>query len=328
MNCGQQSERGAVITVSFDTADAPAGRRIDYWQQAIGDTMAPLVGRHGGEFHASMVSGRVGPLRISEATTPAGVCGRTPRSIRHADRDLYQIDVIASGEVHVDHGGRQSRLTPGDLAFIDPARPVRYQTSTTTHVSILFPRGMLALRPDDVDRLTGQRVAGDRGTGALVSSLARQLPRHLDDWHSDEAVRLGTAVVDLLRVVSTGRLDPASRPEPERQEALLTRIYSYIDTHLGEPDLSPPTIAAAHHISLRYLYKLFASQERSVAGWVRQRRLECCRRDLLDPAQRHRPVSAIATSWGLPNSTHFSRMFKAAYGVSPVEFRAVMHASA
>jgi transcriptional regulator GlxA family with amidase domain len=32
-------------------------------------------------------------------------------------------------------------------------------------------------------------------------------------------------------------------------------------------------------------------------------------------------VSAIAARWGLVNATHFSRAFRAAYGLSPVEYR-------
>jgi hypothetical protein len=40
-------------------------------------------------------------------------------------------------------------------------------------ISVMFPPAMLPLRRDDLGRLTGVRMRGDRGTGALVSSLAR-----------------------------------------------------------------------------------------------------------------------------------------------------------
>jgi AraC-like DNA-binding protein len=75
-------------------------------------------------------------------------------------------------------------------------------------------------------------------------------------------------------------------------------------------------------VSIRYLHKLFETQEATVAEWIRRRRLERCRRDLLDPALRALPVNAIAARWGLLNAAHFSRAFRAAaYGATPGEYR-------
>jgi AraC-like DNA-binding protein len=74
---------------------------------------------------------------------------------------------------------------------------------------------------------------------------------------------------------------------------------------------------------VRYLYKLFETEPTGVAGWIRERRLERCRRDLLDPALAERPVSAVAARWGLTNAAHFSRAFRAAYGLSPLAYRAM-----
>jgi AraC-like DNA-binding protein len=54
---------------------------------------------------------------------------------------------------------------------------------------------------------------------------------------------------------------------------------------------------------------------------VRLRRLDRCRRDLLDPALRDRPVSAIAARWGFGDAAAFSRAFRTAYGLPPGEFR-------
>ena len=136
------------------------------------------------------------------------------------------------------------------------------------------------------------------------------------------AARLSTAIVDLLTIALAARLDRGRSVQPDTyQRTLLLRVHAFIERRLGDPRLSPGTVAAAHHISVRYLYKLFEQEPTGVAGWIRQRRLERCRRDLLDPALRSRPVSAIAARWGMLNAAHFSRSFRAAYGVPPVEYR-------
>ncbi|WBB82533.1 helix-turn-helix domain-containing protein [Micromonospora sp. WMMD882] len=80
-------------------------------------------------------------------------------------------------------------------------------------------------------------------------------------------------------------------------------------------------MAAAHAVSPRYLHGLFEQQGLTVAGWIRRSRLERCRHDLADPRQRRRTVQAIAARWGFTSDAHFSRLFRAAYGVTPGEYR-------
>jgi AraC-like DNA-binding protein len=110
-------------------------------------------------------------------------------------------------------------------------------------------------------------------------------------------------------------------PFPTPQHALTAQIQASIRENLGDPRLTPPAIAADHHISLRYLHKLFERDGHTVAGWIRERRLEQCRRDLADPRLAARSIHAIATRWGFTSPAHFSRAFRGAYGFSPRQFR-------
>jgi AraC-like DNA-binding protein len=176
----------------------------------------------------------------------------------------------------------------------------------------------------DLTRLTAVRIGGQHGLGALVSSLVVHMHEHLDDYGPADRMRLSTALADLLTVGLAGRLDlRALVPRDSHRRVLLLRIRALIDQRLGDPDLTPGLIADAHHISVRYLHKLFETEGTTVAGWIRARRLERCRRDLLDPALQARPVHAIAGCWGLVDAQHFSRAFRAAYGMPPAEYRRV-----
>ena len=140
-----------------------------------------------------------------------------------------------------------------------------------------------------------------------------------------DGARLGTTMVDLLTAALAARLDREDEvPADTVQDALRRRVHAFIEQRLADPALSPAVIADAHHVSVRYLYKLFEGRHRGVAGWIRSRRLECSRRDLLDPALATRPVSAIGARWGLVDPVQFSRLFRAAYGVPPLEYRRTM----
>ncbi|WP_425554610.1 helix-turn-helix transcriptional regulator [Kribbella sancticallisti] len=89
----------------------------------------------------------------------------------------------------------------------------------------------------------------------------------------------------------------------------------------GRSRSHPGAVAAEHFISLRYLYKLFASHNLSFEQWLISERLESARRHLSSPAGRHQPIAAIAAQWGFADAGHFARRFRHAYGMTPREWR-------
>ena len=184
------------------------------------------------------------------------------------------------------------------------------------------PREELALPADLVAGLTAVPVRTDTGTGALAAPLLRRVALDLDTYRPDSAARLSAVVTTLI---STAIAEQAGRtamlPEQSREQALRLRIHAFIEQNLGQASLVPGTVAAAHYISVRYLYRLFEAQGTTVAAWIRHRRLERCRADLADPALGRTPVNAVAARWGLPDPAHFNRLFKRTYGLPPAEYR-------
>jgi AraC-like DNA-binding protein len=269
----------------------------------------------------------LGALRLASFTSAPHEVRRTPRLIRHSDPELYKLSVVLRGQVVIAQHEREAALTPRDLVIYDTSRPFRgvggRPDEATVHLfTVLFPHSLLPFSVDDVGRLTAVRMPGRQGIGGLVSRFLLQLASQADEYNAPDAVRLSNAALDVLVALLAHQLDRLSAVPPEtHRRALLLRIQAFIDQHLGDPGLSPSVIAAAHHVSVRYLYKLFQDHDMTVAGWIRGRRLDRCRRDLADPALWARPVSAIAARWGFADGAHFSRVFRAAYGIPPREYR-------
>jgi AraC-like DNA-binding protein len=316
-----------MVTV-YRCADVPPGAFVDYWRQVSRDTFGPAELRPAGSPQRLLV-GEVGPVRVAEMTT-GGVEQSAPcegtRSrtvVRRAGQESYGVHLVLRGQMVIEQDGRQCRIRPGDFALLDMSRPARWAASAERFVALMFPRVLLPVSPDDVAGLTAVRIPGDTGTGALFASLTGRLADRLDDYGEIDGIHVGTAVLDLLAASLTARSEGA-RPGPpdERQRVLLMRIHAFIEERLADPALTPGVIAAAHHISVRYLYKLFETRGESVAGRIRRRRLEQCRRHLIDPTSSDRSVGAIAAAHGLTNAGHFSRTFKMAFGLSPRDYRA------
>ncbi|PRY31792.1 helix-turn-helix domain-containing protein [Pseudosporangium ferrugineum] len=289
-----------------------------FQEMLVASGMPPVrSGRHGSaEFRAGIVRRDLGALRLIELVTPEGECFRDPRSVRAADEEFWQIEVMVRGRAGVEQGRGTADLGPADLVLVDPARPVRFASTASRHVSILVPRRELRLRPGDAARLAGVRIKGDRGPAALVASLARDLARSAHGFRDGEAQRTAAAVTELISVTLQARLDDEAAPAPDR--AMRDRIVGHIEARLSDPDLSPPALAAAHHISVRRLHRLFEDQPETVAGLIRRRRLERCRADLM---HGNRTVAAVAARWGFRDPAYFSRLFTATYGCNPVALK-------
>jgi AraC-like DNA-binding protein len=306
--------------------DVPAGDRVDYWHQVVW----AKCGSHdlrmpdGLDPTDELRLGASGSVRIDELRAARMLrADRTARHIRQdPDLDLWKLHVVARGWAAVRQNGLQATLARGDFVLVDDEKPVFKTMAAVQSVTVAFPKKLLPLDRDDVSKLSGLRFDGNEGLGGLASSFVRQLVGRLGSWDETEGVRLGTTLLDLLAVALATRLDRHDTvPANSRQRALLARIHSFIEEHLDDLDLSPAMVAAANHVSVRYLHRLFETQETTLAAWIRRRRLDRCRRDLADPAMRMLPISSIAARWGLTNPTHFGRMFRSEYGVQPTEYR-------
>lgn len=310
------------------TLDLPAGQRFDFWKAALAQAFVPLeVTRPGDgpDFHGRLDGFDLGALRVHAVRAEPHTALRTRRLVAAAPSGCYKLGLLVRGSAVLIQDGREATLTPGDFALYDTDRPYTLGFACEHRMVILvFPRDLLGLPEERVSRLTATRLPGAQpGLARLLPSFLTQVADITDQVGGLAAARLSGNVLDLLTTVLAERLDRGAADADSVHRALMLQITAFIEEHLGSPDLSPQLIAAAHHISLRQLHKLFhdTGTGTTVGGWIRQRRLERCGRDLRDPDLADRPVAAIGARWGYPDPAHFSRLFKSAYGMGPRDYR-------
>ncbi|HEU4423150.1 MAG TPA: helix-turn-helix domain-containing protein [Pilimelia sp.] len=301
--------------------------RVERARQGICETIAPFDLRVGEdqECRAEIHSIDLGMVRIVYGSGGRldGEVIRTPSLIRRSDPELSKIDLQLRGRAVVEQDDRQADLgRRGAFSFVDLSRPCQLIGGLAGVVAVMFPRSLLPLRYRDTRELAGVAFDPQEANSALVGALISQVTSRPAEYASPAGVRIGAAIFDLITAALSVRLDRVEVVPPDTQLRLLTwRVKSFIEERLGDPLLSPGQIAAAHHISLRYLYKIFEAQQTTVGSWIRSRRLDHCRRDLTDPALLARPVSAVGARWGFVDATHFARAFRTEYGATPSEYR-------
>ncbi|MBT2232920.1 helix-turn-helix domain-containing protein [Nonomuraea sp. NEAU-A123] len=307
------------------TGDVPQAERRDYWQHVVSDAFVPLevsFPRADGAFDGLLRGATMGALSICDVDTGAHAARRTPKLVTTSPAGCYKLGLMVRGSGVLCQDGREAALAPGEFAVYDTDRPYTLAFTEASRLLVLiFPRAMLGLPPDRIARVTATTLSGQHGLGALLGPFLLGIGGLLGEVDDRSGVRLAGNVVDLVATTLADRLELTVADSDGGRHALFLRITSFIEVRLGDADLGPGDIAAAHHISTRYLHKLFHAEGTTVSTWIRERRLERCGRDLRDPLQNARPVSAIGTRWGYADAAHFSRIFKAAFGTSPREYR-------
>jgi AraC-like DNA-binding protein len=314
------------VAILIRTSDVPAAGRHDAWRSIVCDMLGPLDLRIGLDtpLRGEVRAGQLGQVSVGmvKTSTPHSVY-RTPGLIRRDNPELYRVALAMSGSPLLLQDGRAARLSRGEFTIYDFTRPYELAYDSAVQLAVFsFPHEMLAFPMDIIARLTAVPITADSGTGALAAPLLRRIALDLDGYLPASAARLSTVVMDLVTTAVAERADQVGSLSAEsRERTLLLRIHAFIEQHLGDADLAPGMVATSHFISVRYLYRLFAMQNTTVAAWIRHRRLERCRKDLADPAFYTLPVSAVAARWGLLDSAHFSRLFRQTYGLPPAEYR-------
>lgn len=306
------------------TSAVPEGQRFDFWRHLVSETFVPLEAtRDGtGTFHGELRGMSLGAMRLYQIDADSHVARRTSRLINSASPEFFKLGLQLHGRSVLIQDGREAELKPGDFTVYDTTRPYTFAFDDDGRILVLiFPRPLLGLSVDRVARLTATRFQGQQGLASLIGSFLVQTAAVLDEMDVRDNARLATNVLDLLATALAGHLEVRPADVDRAHRALLLQTVAFIEEHLGDAELTPADIAASQHISTRYLHKLFHAEGTTVSAWIRERRLEQCSRDLRDPALAHRSVSSIAARWGLPDAAHFSRLFRASFGMSPRDYR-------
>ncbi|GAA4719203.1 helix-turn-helix domain-containing protein [Phytohabitans rumicis] len=308
----------------LDTVEIPARDRFEAIFAAMMAASAPCYVIHedlDGDVHARMGVWDLGSATIFTNRSSGIRLLRTAKQARQDVAPVVALSVQQQAEGQHEQLAVRQVVVPGQLMAVDLSAPYDFSWSGTGAAGcVQIPFEQLGLPVDLIRRAAGNLRASP--LYELFTEHVTHLTRDPDRLSADAgAASLGAATVELARALLTSAAHSGRRARAVLHEALLTRVRAYVRQHLADPDLRPATIAAAHNVSLRYLYKVCAQADFSLEQWIIGERLQGAREELIRPDGQGRTIAMIAQRWGFADPTHFARRFRAKYGVTPREWR-------
>lgn len=301
--------------------DSPRAPQLDY------DAWATSLRELGARYNPVAVD----PKSFAGWVRPFTVCGfvgldlscnadhieRTFQDTRLDGREHYFALLQVAGHATMSQNDQTVKLTAGDVAIVDSARPGIYfpHTGNAQWLSLHLPRRSLASHLG-FEPLGG--ICGCDGTAAgrllhhiVLDALGGD---ELSSHRAESYMQL--AIYDLLGALFA----PSDPGQGSRStDKLFARVCGVMRERFADPDFGPFDVAVEAGISLRYVQKLFTERGTTCTQFLYSLRLDRAaqllrRRALLGKAQ---PLSEIAYACGYSDYSHFARTFRCRFGASP-----------
>jgi AraC-like DNA-binding protein len=305
------------LYTKFDTTIVPASDRFGYWHDVVCGRFVPAssLDKSQNDFDASLVTRAVGPLEISHFRAPPHFWSREKKHISADDHDDILLSILLNGSGALEQDRRTVVQRQHEIVLYDTSQAFRYDLASEI-VLLKIPRRLLACRYTNLRSLMAVGVRTDLSLNALLMDLATRtmLLDVPDDSSTTVGARLASSVLDLVSAVIDLEIEERGALNHQRMSQL-ERAQRYAVANLGDENLSPEAMAKRGAVSLRTLNRLFAKIGTTPMRWVWQRRLQASHSALSEGCATS--VTDAAFQFGFSEVSHFSRSFKAAYGVSP-----------
>jgi AraC-like DNA-binding protein len=271
----------------------------------------------------------LGGLRIEEFRIE-GASGDVERRVTTRDSAVpAQLTVhvpqpFSAQQLHQD--GRSAHPRAGDLVLSTTQLPfTTSQTGSGRQFTFTFGYDELGLPSQLLLPLVAHAISGRDGLARVVAAFlcataaaalgtGSKPPQAGLESLPEPALHLVRGLILSLHGDELGAREPLAA-------SLAERLLQYADAHLGDSDLSAEELAAMHGISTRYVYVVLSRRGVTLGDWLRERRLERAASMLREARSPRLTVAAIAASVGFGDQAHFTRSFKARFGMTPTQWR-------
>jgi AraC-like DNA-binding protein len=232
------------------------------------------------------------------------------------------VQVYQQGSYLFSAAGAERVARTGDIVVFDLTRPSLIQTEAAFSMSVIVPRRLLAPLVTTLDGIHGRVIHAGTPLNALLVSHMHELTVQAPRLDLAAGVAMSRATAGLVAACSGIATDGQDQAGASVRGAVLHLIRQAIDEHLADPALGPSLLARRFNLSRARLYRLFEPLG-GVMNYIQQKRLMRAHQAICDPALFPISIMTLAQRFGFTEKTAFSRAYRALYGMSPSEARAL-----
>jgi AraC-like DNA-binding protein len=260
-------------------------------------------------------------LKLVAGTATGVVAQRTKRLLSDGNDDVF-LSINDTNRLHIDQRARSVTLGAGDAFLLTCSEAVTFSHARGRASGVRVPRSVFAHLVPDVEDRMGLVIQAHHEALRLLRSYVQVLLT--GELLADEKLQYlsTTHIHDLMMLaMDAGRDAKAQASARGLRAARLQDIKRQIVRGLAGSELSIKSIAAANALTERYVQRLFETEGTTFSLFVSQQRLARAYRLLKDPSQAGRLISDIAYDCKFGDVSHFNRLFRRAYGLSPSDVR-------
>lgn len=307
----------------YDTEEVDARDRFSFWRDAVCDSYVQLGCETDNRqnFRGLIDISRHSALSISRVSGLAHRVERRKRDINASTDSYFLLSLQTDKTSRITQFGNAALLRTGDMALYSSTDPYALDLAENFSQTVVqLSADKLLDRLPNARVLTARRIDGTQGLGKLVRQNILAFAEHLNSENTTQQELVQETLIDLIATGLAAESQAAVELSSPEQHVLL-RAKAMISDNLSNPDLNRDLVARALGMSVRRLNSIFAKEGTSIAGFIRQKRLDGVACDLRDPRYDAQSISEIAFRYGFSNLQSFSTQFRKHFDRSPRAFR-------
>lgn len=299
----------------FDDGSVPVEHAFDVYHDTTSPLFdAALVGPPTA-FRATATDYLVDDIVVSRLRTDGHVLRRRPRHLTDETSDWIAVLLPTRGVMVGETGRTGIEVGAGTIGVLDLATPFTLCTPGAEITWVCLPRARVGC----ADHLSPGAIGRDSPRGEVLAAAILELWCRVGTARASEAAALADDIAATMsNVLRPDEFRPTDR---ELQQAM----RAHVRANLGDLDLGVDALRATFHCSRSSVYRCF-EPEGGVGRFIREQRLLRCLAELTSPVAHPPRVGAVATRWGFENPSHFNRLFRAKFGLTPSAARAAAEA--